>query len=66
MAGYCEANFNKISLEKGKKHMAGDQSMNHHDPTEQQINDAIVNRYFDSARGGTAATVSMSTISQYG
>ena len=46
--------------------MAGDQSMNHHDPTEQQINDAIVNRYFDSARGGTAATVSMSTISQYG
>ena len=33
--------------------------MNHHDPTEQQIDDAAVKRYFDSARGSTASTVSM-------
>jgi SAM-dependent methyltransferase len=36
-------------------------TMNHHDSTEQQIDDATVKRYFDSARGGTAATVSMMT-----
>ncbi len=35
--------------------------MNHHDSTEPQIDDAAVKRYFDSARGGTAATVSMMT-----
>jgi|LGVE01.1.fsa_nt_gb SAM-dependent methyltransferase len=63
MAGYCGANFNKItiiiSLEKRENHMTGDQSMNHHDSAEQQIDDAAVKRYFDSARGGAAATVSM-------
>jgi len=39
--------------------MPGDQPMNHHDSAEQQIDDAAVKRYFDSARGGTAATISM-------
>ena len=33
--------------------------MNLHDSTEQQIDDAIVRRYFNGAGGGTAATVSM-------
>jgi SAM-dependent methyltransferase len=33
--------------------------MKHHDSAEQQIDDAAVKRYFDSSRGGTAATVSM-------
>ncbi len=33
--------------------------MNHKDSTEPQIDDAAVKRYFDSTRGGTAATVSM-------
>jgi SAM-dependent methyltransferase len=65
MVGYCGANSNKfsaiINLEKGKKYMAGDQPMNHHDSTESQIDDGAVKRYFDSARGGTAATVSMMT-----
>jgi len=32
---------------------------NHNNPTEQQIDDAAVKRYFDGAGGGTAATVSM-------
>jgi len=63
MAGCCGANFNKITaiikLEKGKKYMADDQPMNHHDSAEQQIDDAAVKLYFDSARGGTATTVSM-------
>ena len=39
--------------------MIDDHSMNHHDSTEQQIDDAAVKRYFDSTRGGTASTVSM-------
>jgi len=39
--------------------MAGYQPMNHHDSTESQIDDGAVKRYFDSARGDTAATVSM-------
>ena len=39
--------------------MTGDQPMNHHDSTEQQIDDVAVKRYFDSTSGGTAATVSM-------
>jgi hypothetical protein len=34
--------------------------MNHHDPTEPQIDDAAVKSYFDNA-SGTAATVSMMT-----
>lgn len=63
MAGCCGANFNKITaiikLEKGEKYMADDQPMNHHDSAEQQIDDAAVKLYFDSARGGTATTVSM-------
>ena len=33
--------------------------MNRHDSTEQQIDDSTVKRYFNGARGGTAATVSM-------
>ena len=33
--------------------------MNHHDSTEQKIDDAAVKRYFDSTRGGTASAVSM-------
>ena len=41
--------------------MAGYQPINQHDSTEPQIDDAAVKRYFDSARGGTAATVSMMT-----
>ncbi len=41
--------------------MTGYQSMNQHDSTEQQIDDAVVKRYFDNARGGTAASVSMMT-----
>jgi SAM-dependent methyltransferase len=65
MAGYCGANINKIeeiiNMEKGEKYIPGYQPMNHHDSTEQQIDDAAVKRYFDSARGGTAATVSMMT-----
>ncbi len=39
--------------------MADDSSMNHHDSTEQQIDNAAVKRYFDSTSGGTASTVSM-------
>jgi SAM-dependent methyltransferase len=35
--------------------------MKHHDSTEPQIDDEAVKRYFDSAKGGTAATVSMMT-----
>jgi len=62
MAGYCLAKFNKIkaiiTLEKGKKYMAGDQQMKHHDSPGQKIDNAAVKRYFDGA-GGTAATVSM-------
>jgi SAM-dependent methyltransferase len=46
-------------LEKGKKYMAEDQQMKHHDSPEQEIDDAAVKRYFDGAGGGTAATVSM-------
>ena len=41
--------------------MAGDQPMNHRDSTESQIDDGAVKRYFDNAKGGTAATVSMMT-----
>lgn len=41
--------------------MAGDRPMHHNDSAEQQIDDAAVKRYFDSTRGGTAATVSMMT-----
>ena len=41
--------------------MAGYQPINQHDSTEPQIDNAAVKRYFDSARGGTAATVSMMT-----
>jgi len=37
------------------------QLMNHHDYTEPKIDDAAVKSYFDTARGGTAATVSMMT-----
>jgi SAM-dependent methyltransferase len=33
--------------------------MNHHNSTDQHIDDATVKRYFDGAGGGTAATVSM-------
>ena len=33
--------------------------MNHHDSTENQIDDAAVKRYFDNEKGNTAATVSM-------
>lgn len=50
-----------INLEKEKKYMAGGQPTNHHDSTESQIDDGAVKRYFDSAKGGTAATVSMMT-----
>ena len=39
--------------------MTGDQLMNYHDSAQQQIDDATVKLYFDSARGGTAANVSM-------
>jgi SAM-dependent methyltransferase len=46
-------------LEKGKKYMAEDQQMKHHDSPEQEIDYAAVKRYFDGAGGGTAATVSM-------
>ena len=35
--------------------------MNHYDSAGRQIDDAAVKRYFDSTRGGTAATVSMMT-----
>lgn len=35
--------------------------MKHHDPTKPQIDDAAVKKYFDNAKGGTAATVSMMT-----
>ncbi len=35
--------------------------MKHHDSTKPQIDDAAVQRYFDNAKGGTAATVSMMT-----
>jgi SAM-dependent methyltransferase len=35
--------------------------MKHHGPTKPQIDDEAVKRYFDSAKGGTAATVSMMT-----
>ena len=41
--------------------MAGYPPINQHDPTEPQIDDAAVKRYFGGARGGTAATVSMMT-----
>ncbi len=41
--------------------MAGEQPINHHDSTNPEIDDATVKRYFDSAREGTAATVSMMT-----
>jgi len=39
--------------------MAGDQLVNPQDSIEQQIDNAAVKCYFDNARGGTAATVSM-------
>ena len=39
--------------------MIDDYSVNHHDSTEQQIDDAAVKRYFDDTRGGTASSVSM-------
>lgn len=39
--------------------MDSNRPVNRHDPAEQQINDATVKCYFNSARGGTAATVSM-------
>jgi trans-aconitate methyltransferase len=39
--------------------MTDTQPMNHHDSTENQIDDAAVKRYFDNEKGGTAATVSM-------
>ena len=55
MAGYCGANINKITA------IINLEKMNCHDSTEPQIDDAAVKRYFDSARGGTAATVSMMT-----
>jgi SAM-dependent methyltransferase len=35
--------------------------MNHKDSTEPQIDDAAVKKYFDNAKGGTAATISMMT-----
>lgn len=35
--------------------------MKHHDPSKPQIDDAAVKKYFDNAKGGTAATVSMMT-----
>lgn len=35
--------------------------MKHHDPGKPQIDDAAVKKYFDNAKGGTAATVSMMT-----
>ena len=35
--------------------------MNHKSPTKPQIDDAAVKKYFDNAKGGTAATVSMMT-----
>ncbi len=41
--------------------MTGEKSINHHDSTDPAIDDAAVKRYFDSASGGTAATVSMMT-----
>lgn len=39
--------------------MTDTQPMNHHDSTENQIDDAAVKRYFDNEKGNTAATVSM-------
>lgn len=39
--------------------MTETQPMNHHDSTENQIDDAAVRRYFDNAKGGAAAAVSM-------
>jgi SAM-dependent methyltransferase len=41
--------------------MTGDQPIHSNDSAEKQIDDAAVKRYFDGARGGTAATVSMMT-----
>jgi len=41
--------------------MFGDQPINHNGPNEQQIDDATVKRYFENAKAGTAATVSMMT-----
>jgi len=39
--------------------MADNKTMNDHESTEKEINNAAVKRYFDNAKGGTAATVSM-------
>ena len=39
--------------------MTGDQPMHDHNSTKRQIDDVAVKRYFDDARGGTAASVSM-------
>jgi len=39
--------------------MTDDHSTNHHDSADQQIDDVAVKRYFNSTRGGTAASVSM-------
>ena len=41
--------------------MADDQPINHQHSTDPQINDAAVKRYFDNAKGGSAANVSMMT-----
>ena len=40
-------------------YMTDTQPMNHHDSTENQIDDAVVRHYFDNAKGSAAATVSM-------
>jgi trans-aconitate methyltransferase len=40
-------------------YMTDTQPVNHHDSTENQIDDAAVKRYFDNEKGSTAATVSM-------
>ncbi len=42
-----------------KKNMAYNKTMNDPESTEKEINNAAVKRYFDNAKGGTAATVSM-------